>query len=166
LFAVDLLDPNGRVWASVDCPSWYTDHGAVINAHGRRYRVRRIGKSKDLVRDLVDIATDATVMTMTGTHYADRATTRLRMADGLSLTFPVTGSRTRATMSAVNEAGDRLIRYRVNKPRRGIWAIGPVLDLIPVEVAVADGAETIPNLALLIAVTSGYVRSVFRRPSG
>ncbi len=165
LFAVDLLGPNGHVWASVDCPSWYSNHAAVINAHGRTYEVRRIGKPKALVKELVDVANDATVMTMTGIHYGDRATTRLSTPDDLSLTFPVTGSMaTRATMSAVNDAGDRLIRYRVNSPKGGVWAIGPVSDLIPVEVVVSDGAESIPNLALLIAVTSGYVRSFSRRP--
>ena len=165
LFAVDLLAPNGDVWASVDCPKWYADHGAVISALGRTYEVRRIGKSRDLVKELVEVANDATVMTMTGIHYGGRATTRLSTPDDLSLTFPVTGSNApRATMSAVNDAGDRLVRYRVNKPKGGVWAIGPVLDLIPVEVVVMDGAESIPSLALLIAVTSGYVRSFFRSP--
>ena len=82
------------------------------------------------------------------------------------LTFPVAGSAKTATMSAVNDAGGTLIRYRVKKPKGGVWAIGPVLDLIPVEVAVTDAADSISSLALVIAATSGFVRSFFRSPGG
>lgn len=164
LFAVDLLAPNGLVWASVDCPRLYSNHGAVINAHGRTYEMRSSGKSKDQINELVDVANGATVMTMTGIRYGGRATTRLSTPSDVSLTFPVTGSVTTATMSAIDDAGDRLIRYRVNKPKGGVWAIGAVLDLIPVEVVVTDVAESIPSLALVIAATSGFVRSFFRRP--
>jgi hypothetical protein len=166
LFTVELTAPRDLVWASVKCPRLYSNRGDAIDANRRHYEVRRIGKPKDQVKEVVDVKTGATVMTMTGTHFAGRATTRVTMPNDVSLTFPVAGSATTATMSAVNDAGDTLIRYRVNKPKGGVRAIGPVLDLIPVEVTVTDAAESISSLALVIATTSGFARSFFRSPGG
>ena len=120
MFSVDLLDPTGHTWVSVKCPPSYSRRGAVINAHGRTYETRTIGRSKDQCTELVDTRNNATMMTMTGIHYAGTTSTRVHTPDGLSLTFPVKGSESTATMSAVDDAGHWLIRYRVNRPSGGV----------------------------------------------
>ena len=73
LFTVELTTPRDLVWASVKCPRLYSDSGAAIDADRRHYEVRRIGKRRDQVKNVVEVKTGATVMTMTGTHSAGRA---------------------------------------------------------------------------------------------
>lgn len=91
-----------------------------------------------------------------GGHYRQRAGTLLSLKDGRQLSFPVRRTGNRTLMSAVELGIPELspIRYRLT---RGITWLPPSLSLrqiYSVQIVVSADALSIPDLSLLVAVTS------------
>lgn len=152
----------------------FTYHRA-FTYQGRTYKWRRLGKKelatnsqsgKNLVwpasMDLVNVATGVAVLRSDGHHFDRRAGARVYLTGRGELSFPVRGrTGTRALMSAVDESGNTLIQYRISSwERKGIFPC-PVT-----EVVLCPIASTIPQIELLVAVSSKWLFNYFVRSGG
>ena len=124
----------------------------TITTQGRTYAWRRVGERRLMasarVRELVNVATNAPVLRMRGTHFDHSAYTRITIGQH-ELQFPVVGTRQLALMSAIDQSGNSLIEYRLDSTERRSrfdnfgWA----------EVVVNPAAMTIPHIELVVAVS-------------
>ncbi len=122
----------------------------AYSAGGRRFEW--MDKKK-----LVDEAKNPILYTV-GKHYNHFAGGSIEFPDQGWLRFPVRGTkRANAVMTAVDEAGNRVARYRFpNSP----------LVRDPVEIIVHPDWELTDQRALAIAVSARWLRSYFSEPGG
>lgn len=137
-----------------------------VTTQGRTYVWRRVGKRRIFANsrtdDLVDVATNAPVLRMSGLHFNYRAGTRLTLIGQRELQFPVKGHSWRALMSAIDESGNSLIEYRL-VPSKG----RSLLDQYAwTEAVVSPTALTIPHIELLVAVSSPFLLGYFHTGEG
>lgn len=161
----DLVSAEGAIWA--------TRRGKSVVASDRIYEICRIRTNDSFINpryrtELVDSAGSA-VFSWTGTHSAGHARTVLSLG-GVDYEFPLRGSmyKTKTVMSAVEtgEPGLPLAQFRLTSGwyRAGLsWSYFPPRS---VEVVVSPGFPMIPQMALVIAVASPWLRSYFRGNSG
>ncbi len=148
----------------------------AISYQGRTYEWRRLTKKmvarnpergKNLVEvgsgDLVNVATGTAVLRSGGCHHDRRACARVYLTGRGELTFPVRGrTRTRALMSAIDESGNSLIQYR-----RTSYKPEPHFDRWGwTEVVIDPAASTIPQIELLVLVSSPWLFTYFVMSGG
>ena len=134
----------------------------MVISEGRTYVWRQVGRKKLLAgsrtMDLVDVATNAPVLRMSGLHFNYRAGTRLTLVGQRELRFPVKGHSWRALMSAIDESGNSLIEYRrVPSKRRSLFD-----HYARTEAVIDPTALTIPHIELLVAVSSPLLLGYFQ----
>jgi len=163
----ELVSSENQVWAIRDKRS--------LAALGQRYEIRSIweGGKKSWIssgwvrQELVD-SSGSVVMSWIGLHFHFSATTVLTM-DGTEFEFPIQGTNINTVMSAHVAGGSDqpLARFRLLSPP---WfAKDPVEGLMPseaVEVAVSPGAIAMPQVVLIVALASSWIRSYFAHGGG
>ena len=134
--------------AEVFATAWqdYAGHGAAGSrkASAPPSEARHAG-------ELVD-ETGAPVLYIGGRNYYSRACARITFPDQRWLRFLVRGTQpAHAIMTAVDHAGNKVARYRINGP---------------VEIAVHPDRELTDELALAIAISAPWLGSYFEIPAG
>jgi DivIVA domain-containing protein len=111
------------------------------------------------VTELVD-DTGAPVLYTSGRHFDRRARASISFPDRRWLRFPIRGTRrANAIMTAVDEAGNSVARYRLNGP-------GFIPGLGNVEISVHPGWELADELVLAIAISAPWLPSYFETTEG
>ena len=88
-------------------------------------------------------------------HYDHRARGYIKFPGQRWLRFPVRGTETRnAIMTAVDQAGNKVARYRLTGSRR------------PIEIIAHPGLQLTDELALALVVSAPWLRSFFRQSGG
>jgi hypothetical protein len=121
--------------------------GGHVRRTSRKYQSRQV--------HAID-SSDTPVISWKGGHYHNVAGTCLSVSGGRQFSFPVRSNGKRTLMSAVEEGGSKLplISYRL---ARGITWLPPGMSLrqiYSVQIVVSPEALSIPDLALLVALTS------------
>jgi DivIVA domain-containing protein len=119
---------------------------------------RQTDKRDPLLRQLLD-ETGTPILYTGGAHFDHIAGTYIKFPGQRWLRFPVRGTtRADAIMTAVDQAGNKVARYRLaldETRRRDI-----------VEVTVHPGQQLTDELTLVIALSVDWLRSYFRSSSG
>jgi DivIVA domain-containing protein len=111
------------------------------------------------VTELVD-DTGAAVLYTSGQHFNCKARASISFPDRRWLRFPIRGTRqASAIMTAVDEAGNSVARYRLNGP-------GFMPRLGNVEISVHPGWELTDELVLAIALSAPWLPGYFTTPGG
>lgn len=149
--------------------------GISINSDGRRavYESRRLGPWLPgpfgiySSRALVNTATGVVAVQKKGHHINLRAKGTLTLPGRGTLRFPVQGARREyAVMSAVDESGLPLVKYRFSDPvpTRTAWGLS---KLEGAEVVIAPDLRTsIESMLLLIALSTEWLWSYFVKTGG
>jgi hypothetical protein len=154
-----ITDSNGAV--SVRCE--YKIFRPRLNAYtsqGRTYAWQQVVKRKFLpaarVADLVNTATKAPVLRITGVHFGGHAGTSVSLAGQREIRFPVRGGQKKcALMSAIDDLGNSLVEYRTVRVTNS-WAIDAVIN---------PNALTFPQIELLVAVSAPLLFGYFQKPN-
>jgi DivIVA domain-containing protein len=149
------LSAGGRTftWKPVEADTW--TRIAKIISHDRPIAARLLPRYPDdmwssLLRQLLD-PTGAPVLYMGGKHSGYSAGSYIKFPDRRWLRFPVRGtSRGNAIMTAVDQAGNKVARYRSTGARY--------------EIAVHPDQRVTEELALVIAVSAPWVGGYFFQP--
>ena len=111
-------------------------------------------------RKLVD-ETGAPILHTSGRNFARTARASVSFPDGRSLRFPVRGThRANAIMTAVDQAGNSVARYRVTRLGRSSGLRNNV------EVALYPGWELTDKLVLAITISAPWLSSYFSVQTG
>ena len=120
-------------------------------------------------QDLVD-ETGVPILSIIEPNFEWRARARILFPDERWLRFPVRGTRREnAIMTAVDQAGNRVARYRyriIDKfvdPEQKITG-GPSISVV--EITLHPGCKLTDELALVLAISAGWLSNYFERPSG
>ena len=157
----ELKSKNGPLWAVLTTP--LDTDGCRVTVGTAEYVVHQEGranyKSKQYQSRHVQVldSTGSSVMSWTGGHYKSTAGTRFMLSGGRQLTFPVRRHGKSTLMSAIEEGGSgaSLITYRME--RGTITWLAPKHSLgqiFSVEIVVSPDGLSIPDVALLVALTS------------
>lgn len=117
------------------------------------------------LRELVD-ETGMPILYVSGMNFDHRALAIITFPDQRWIWFPVRGTGHRnAIMTAVDEAGHSIARYRTVSPdsilRRNS---AEILDRHAIEIAVHPGRELTDELAIAITISGPWLRSYFSTP--
>jgi hypothetical protein len=130
----------------------------TYTSQGRTYEWQWVGRRKvqaaSRVGDLVNTATNAPVLRMTGVHFNGDDATSVNLAGKGEIRFPVRGHKKCALMSATDESGNSLVEYRTVRGTNNL----------AVEAVISPNALTVPQVDLLIAVSTRFVFSYFIHP--
>jgi len=158
-------DATGTVEVRARC--WWPLTGGlptVVTHQGRTYEWREVGRSKILAvnrtRALVNTATHAPVLRLSGAHYNGSAGTRVTLVGQGELHFPVRWPRP-ALMSALDESEGSLVEYREIKSKHGSR-----FEYYSIEAVIRPTALTIPHIELLVAVSTGLMIGYFKTSGG
>jgi hypothetical protein len=151
-------DTTGTV--AVSCASsLFVRFPRSVTYQGRTYEWRRAGNRKFVaasrVRDLVNVATNSQVLRRRGIHIDQGAGTKI-IVGGAEFSFPVKGPRSSAVMWAVDESAQHLVCYRSIKHQ----------SKLTTEIVITPSALTIPNIHLLVAVSSRLIFDFFKTSGG
>jgi len=153
-----LIAGDATVWASCR-RGYFTSPRAEIKARGHTYVWRQVGERRDLVRDLVDATSGTPILRITGRHTYLHDRTRVDLSDHTTLVLPVRGTENdTAVMSAVDQSKNVHIRYRIS--RRLLFT------LMDIEVVVSPGAQSLPGIEVVIAVTASCLPRYLAKPGG
>lgn len=156
-----LVSQTGDLWATLQPP--VDSDGCRVTVQNMTYVVREVGghvrrtSKKYPLRRVNAIDSNGTsALSWQSGHYRQQAGTILNLKDGRQLSCPVRRNGNRTLMSAVEHGVSELalIRYRLI---RGITWLPPSLSLhqiYSVQIVVSDDGLSIPDLALLVAMTS------------
>jgi hypothetical protein len=157
----ELVSKTGDLWATVRPP--VDADGCRVSVQNMIYVVREVGghvrrtSKKYPLRQVNAVDSNGiSALSWQGGHYRQQADTLLNLKDGRQLKCPVRRTGNRTLMSAVEHRDPELslIRYRLT---RGITWLPPSLSLrqiYSVQIVVSDDGLAIPDLALLVAMTS------------
>jgi hypothetical protein len=117
------------------------------------------------VRKLAD-EEGSTILYTSGENYCGRAYACVSFPDGRWLRFPVRGTKaTNAIMTAVDQAGNKVARYRLAAMGRGLREKLLPYWKYPVEIIVNPCWELTDELVLAIAVSAEWLSWYFTAPS-
>jgi hypothetical protein len=166
--AWELVSHRGSVWATLRLKGGGFGSGSErcsIEVKGRTFEMTRGawgGGTTDYGRrDLVNSAGDA-VLRRSSMHFDRIDDARVWLLDHGTFTFPVTGPYPFALMSAVDESGNTVIRYRLRAARFARIATNWGYGRMKVEIVINPQALSIPMIELLAAVTSEFLPAYFR----
>jgi hypothetical protein len=131
----------------------------VLTSQGRTYVWRRVderGFWDAGMEELVNTATNAPILRMSGRHWHGEGDTRITLTGKRELQFPVRGSDAFGLMSAIDESGKSLVEYRSVFSKHLSR-----FKYIAVEAVISPTALTIPNIKLLVAVSSPFLKYYF-----
>ena len=160
-----ITDSNGavRVRREAKTPLLLQSHifpspgSCIFASQGRTYGWQRVGKRKfepaSRVADLVNTATNAPVLRITGIHHNGVDGTSVSLAGQRVIRFPVRGHKECALMSAMDDSGNSLVEYR------GVR--GTNHFNLAVEAVINPNALTVPQIELLVAVSGGLLSRYF-----
>ncbi len=139
----------------------FTGHysAGTTRTWAQRREARRVGM---LVNE-----TGTPVMYLSGHNSDHRANARVTFPDQRWLRFPVRGTHpTNAIMTAVDQAGSKVARYRDTSRRQLQPPIGTKVWADTVEIAVHPDQELTLELILAIAISAPLVTQYFHRSGG
>jgi hypothetical protein len=117
------------------------------------------------VHQLVD-ETGTPILYTSGRNFDHRACACVTFPGGRWLRFPVRGTkRANAIMTAVDQAGNKVARYRINTEGRDYVETMDYSSRTSVEITVNPGQELTDELVLAIALSGGWPSSYFAVPS-
>ncbi len=129
----------------------------TISYQGSTYGWQRVGRKKVLaehrVRDLINLSTGSPLLRKSGQHFNRADATKITLGRTV-YSFPVIGQPSHAVMTAIDEGGRRVVEYRVVNRRKS-----------QTEIVIPRESLTIPDIHLLVAVTSELIIYFFNRPS-
>ncbi len=151
----DLATSEGIVWAKCQGGTFTHFHQLwrSIRIQDESYRWRGVGTSFRRTHHLVARSSAETVLRMTGAHFNKRANTRVELVGQGSYEFPVARN---GIMSTLDETGDCLAQYRLNRAR-----FDPRKQI---EVVVNSTGRSIPGFELVIAVSTLFLPRYFEAP--
>jgi hypothetical protein len=113
------------------------------------------------LKELAD-ATGTPILYTSGAHFNRDARGSISFPDQRWLRFPVRGTKpANAIMTAVDEAGNSVVRYKLIPPGPGF-----TLRRRNVEITVHPGWELTDELVLAIAISAPWLRTYFQQPGG
>jgi hypothetical protein len=117
------------------------------------------------LRELVD-ETGLPLLRVSGTNFNHRALAIITFPDQRSMWFPVRGSGYQnAIMTAVDEAGRSVARYRIIRPASILKRnSAEMLALHAIEITVHPGRELTDELATAITISAPWLPSYFSAP--
>jgi hypothetical protein len=134
----------------------------VLTSHGRTYAWRRVDKQgfwDPGIEELANAATHAPVLRKSGSHWDHKGDTRVTLTGQQELQFPVRGVL--GSMSAIDDSGSSLVEYQrvhsKHQSRFEYWAV---------EAVISPAALAIPNIELLVAVSSPFLIRYFEFSGG
>jgi len=154
-----IADSNGAVRVS-------TSRRGMVTSQGRTYVWRTVDKQGFWdagIEELANTATNAAVLRKSGGHWDHKGDTRITLTGQRELQFPVRGflDVIYGLMSAIDESGISLVEYRrvrsEHMSRFKYWSVEAVIN---------PAALTIPNIDLLIAVSSPLLIHYFESSGG
>ena len=153
----DLVSGQGAVWATIRHAGGVYGVGSEhlnVEVKGRSFEMTRqcwTGQPDYSARELTD-STGTSVLRRSGSHFHWHAGSVVWLLDGGTFTFPVVGRTNKALMSAVDESGVSVIRYRLVTVRLAHIASNFGYGRMKVEIVVSPQVS-IPRIELLVAVT-------------
>ena len=117
------------------------------------------------MRELLD-ETGMPILYASGRNYNHSAGVCITFPDQRWLRFPVRGTRqANAIMTAVNQAGNKVARYRM------IGTIPRISSLVPglwkaIEITVHPGQQLTDELVLALVISAPWLASYFDQPGG
>jgi hypothetical protein len=149
-----VADPNGAVSVRQEA-NIRSVRSHILTSQGRTYRWQRVGGRKFVaasrVADLVNTATNAPVLRLTGVHINGVDGTSVSLGNR-EIRFPVRGHKKCALMSAVDDSGNSLVEYRTVPATNNSRAVEAVIN---------PNALTVPQIELLVAVSTGLLSGYF-----
>jgi hypothetical protein len=142
------------------------DHFGHFTRNGRIWTLLNEPRPDQCVRELVG-ETGAPVLYTCGKNFDGRASACIMFPDQRWLRFLVRGTRrANAIMTAVDQAGNRVARYRIvdrglDPGRKGSFGLVQSRQII-----VHPGWELTDELALALAISCDWLGSYFERPGG
>jgi DivIVA domain-containing protein len=136
----------------------------VLTSHGRTYAWRTVDKQgfwDSGIEELVNAATNAPVLRKSGSHWDHKGDTRVTLIGQRELHFPVRGFLGAGTMSAIDDSGNSLVEYRRMRSKHQSR-----FKYAAVEAVISPAALTIPNIELLVAVSSPLLIHYFESSGG
>lgn len=116
---------------------------------------RQTDKKDFYLRQLVD-ETGAPVLYTGGRHFERSASAYIKFPGHRWLEFPVRGTkRANAIMTAVDQAGNKVTRYRLVRDKASTWT--------RVEITVHPDRELTDELTLVVALSAPFLRSYFNK---
>jgi hypothetical protein len=167
----ELVPRSGSVWATLHLEggSFVGPERCVITVKDQKFEMLGgswgVGKADQSDRHLVS-SKGTSVLQRSGVHFGRAAGTSVRLSHQGVYTFPVTGQFNTGLMSAVDRAGNTLIRYRLHVVRLAQAAIGFGYGRMKVEMMVSPEALSIQRIELLAAVTSELLPAYFQSDNG
>ena len=146
-------DHYGGYFAGPDTPSSQKRPAAASSQEPSRAERARLNP----LRELLD-QTGMAILYTSGENYCTRARARITFPDQRWLQFPVRGTtQANAIMTAVDQAGNKVARYRV---------IGKLRTILQntMEITVHPGQPLTDELALAIAASAPWLSSYFTIP--
>jgi len=133
-----------------------------VTIDGRRFHMTPAKRRATTDLALVDDATGSVVLRVFGRHHAGEAKAEIQLASGTRLRFPMLGGGPKlAVMTAVDQTGKRLLRFRQGK-RLSLQT----RTAARIEVVVNPAVALITDLVLVIAVASGFILTEHRSKPG
>ena len=157
------LNAGGRTftWKRVTRSSWPGIAETISRDQpgAPAHTLKRQPDNKDFhLRQLLD-ETGTPVLYTGGTHLDRSAGAYVKFPGQRWLRFPVRGfRRANAIMTAVDQAGNKVARYRLARNETGLWK--------RVEITVHPGQQLTDELTLVIALSAPFLRSYFRPEGG
>jgi len=154
----ELITGGGEVWGNRTYRYFKLDSMTVGD---RTFAVRPMQPPEQGTHQWIDGLGKA-VCVVKGDHFERIAGTVMQF-DGLgTISFPVRGRWNRAVMSAVDEAGVTLVRYRLNPTNHKIPVVNPFgCNLRRVEAVVNPNIQGTPEIALLVAASCPWLLRYF-----
>ena len=142
----DLIADDGHTWATMK----YRAHRPTSIEDGWSTYEIEVLQPRQRGLQWVDESRNC-IAVVTGSHSNGRASTTMTLAGVGSLSFPAEGRWNGALMSALDDSGHTLIRYRLNPTRSLLFGIP--WNLRRVEAVVDPAAHSVPWIAFLVAST-------------
>ena len=142
-----------------------------IHVDGETYQVRvqgsrlikafSLGFRESPDAELIGRSNGSTVLRVSGRHHAGESNAVVTFSDGRRFCYPIIGTGLQdEVMTAVDQNGNKAIRYR--KSRR----TQQTRSAAKIEVVVNPAFEVTSDLLLLIAISSGFLLTEYRRRPG
>jgi hypothetical protein len=166
----ELAPESGSAWATLrlEGGSFVGPERCVITVKDQKFEMQGgtwgVRTTDQSDRHLVS-STGTSVLQRSGVHFGRSAGTSVRLSHQGVYTFPVTGHFNTGLMSAVDRAGNTLIRYRLHVVRPAQAVIGFGYGRMKVEMMVSPEALSIQNIELLAAATSELLPAYFQSDS-
>jgi len=137
-----------------------------VEVDGHTYLIRLQGIRRSRDAELIDISDGSAVLRVMGRHHGGESNAVVAFSDQRRFHFPILGTGLfDEVMTAVDQEGNKVVRYRQAKQRLGRTT--QTRSAAKIEAVVNPAYKVTPDILLVIAVSSGFLLTEYRaRPGG